>query len=112
MSDSLLLIARVEDCRTIARAGVVALPVARARIVNLEEKFENLTVAEFAGIKNDLDRFGMTTVIAVRRMAHIAARVADPSRHDAVVAAKKILHAPKAAAGQNRSLLAHLISST
>src|SRR5271165_229805 len=77
-SDSLLLLARVEDRRSIARPGVVALPVPRARIMNLEEEFENLTVAEFCGVEDDLDRFGMGAVIAVGRIAHLAARVADP----------------------------------
>jgi hypothetical protein len=80
--------------------------------VNLEEELQNLTVTQFDWIKDDLDRFGMGTVIAVSRVAHIAAGVADPSRYDTVIAAKEILHAPKATAGKNRSLLNHCIFST
>ncbi len=80
--------------------------------MNLEEEFENLTIAEFGRIKDDLDRFGMGPVIAIGRISHIAARVTDPRRHDAVVTANEGLHAPEAAASKNCTFLGHRISST
>jgi hypothetical protein len=80
--------------------------------VNLEEELQNLAVAEFGGIKDDLDRFGMRAMIAVGRIAQVAPRVADPSRYDAVMAPKKILHAPKATARKNRTFCGHWKSST
>jgi hypothetical protein len=44
--DAPLLIAGVEDRRAVTRAVVVALPVARARIVNLEEEFEQPAIGD------------------------------------------------------------------
>src|SRR4051812_45574492 len=41
--DALLLVARIVDRRAIARAHVIALAVARGRIMNLEKEFEQLT---------------------------------------------------------------------
>jgi hypothetical protein len=67
--------------------------------MNLKEEFENLPIADLGWIEDDLDRFGMGAVIAVSRVAHIAARIPDSCRHYAVVTAKKVLHAPEATAG-------------
>jgi hypothetical protein len=44
-----------------------------------------------------IDRFGMDAVIAIRRVGHLAAGVADPCGYDTVVAANEVLHAPEAA---------------
>ena len=49
--DPLLLVAGVEDRRTIARAAVVALAVQRRRIVDLEEEFQQLPIADPCGSK-------------------------------------------------------------
>ncbi len=46
-----LLVARVEDRRSIARPDVVSLAIARGRIVNLEEELEDLPIADPAGSK-------------------------------------------------------------
>ena len=72
--------AGVENGGAIARAHVVALPVARRRIVDLEEEFEQRPVAGLGRIENDLDRFGMRAVIAVGRVRHVAAAIADAGR--------------------------------
>src|SRR5258708_2040636 len=112
LGDPLLFIARVKDCRSITLADVVALSISRAGIMDLKEEFENSAIAHFGGIKDDLDRFGMTSVIAIGCIGHLAARVANPRRHDAVVTAEKILHSPEAAPGKNRTFLTHRISST
>jgi phosphomannomutase len=43
--DALLFRAGVEDCRSITLPGVIALAIARARVVNLEKEFENLAIS-------------------------------------------------------------------
>src|ERR1700722_664165 len=105
LSDPLLFIAGVEDCRAIACAGVIALAIPCTRVVNLKEELENLTVAELGRVKDDLDGLGMGSVISIGRVAHVAARVADPCRYHAIVTSEQILHPPEAAAGQNRTFL-------
>ena len=64
-SNLFLLVARVEDCRAVARAAIVALPVEGRRVVNLEEELQECAEAYFLGIENDLDGFGMAVVIAI-----------------------------------------------
>ena len=63
--DSLLLVTGVEDCRSIAGADVVALAVARARVVDLEEDLEKVPIADARRVKDDLQRFGVVAVIAI-----------------------------------------------
>src|SRR5262245_24022366 len=102
-----LLIAGVEDRRPIAGPDVVALPIARACVVNLEEELKDLSIADAGRIKDDLDCFGVSVMIAVGSVRHVAARVADPGRQNAVVAADEVLHAPEAASGKNGAFLSH-----
>ena len=47
----LLLVAGIENRRAIAAADVVALAIARARVVDLEEELENLSIADAGRIK-------------------------------------------------------------
>ena len=54
-----LLVAGVEDCRPIAGPDVVALAIARAWVVNLEEELEDLPIADARSIKDYLDCFGV-----------------------------------------------------
>src|SRR4029077_16287153 len=110
--DPLLLVGGVEDRRAVARSPIVALAVERRGIVNLEEEFQQFTVSDLRRIEDDLDRFGMAVVIAIGRVGDVAAGVAAPRRDDSLVAPDEVLHAPEAAAGQNRPFLAHLMSST
>jgi hypothetical protein len=45
--------------------------------VDLEEKLEKLAVADLAGIEDDLNGFGVGSMIAVGRIRNVAAGVAD-----------------------------------
>src|SRR4029077_6045122 len=101
----LLLFARVKDGRTVSGSPVSVLAVERARVVNLEEIFEQFPIREFRGIKNDLDGFRVSPMITISRVTHIAAAVTDPRRKNARVAPDQILHPPKASACQNSSYL-------
>src|SRR6185437_13848366 len=87
----------------IAHAQIVALAVFRAWIVDLEEEFQKLAIADLLRIEIDLDRFGMGAVVAIGRVRHIAAGVADPRGDHAGITADQILHAPETAAGENRA---------
>src|ERR1700741_2243704 len=78
--DPLLLVAGIEDRRAIAGADVVALAIARARVVNLEEKLEQPPIADARGIERNLDRFGVSGMIAIGRVGVGAAGIADPAR--------------------------------
>ena len=72
-----LLVGGVEDRRSIARPDIVPLPIARARVVNLEEELQDLPVADPGRVKDDLDCFCMCSVVAIRRIGRVASRVAD-----------------------------------
>src|SRR5712671_2414499 len=102
-----LLFAGIEDRRSIAAPDIVALAIARARVVDLEEELEELPIADARRIKNDLDRFGVVAMVAIGGVRDAAARVAGARRQDAVVTAKEVLHAPKATAGQNGTFFVH-----
>jgi hypothetical protein len=62
VGNATLLVRRVEDRGSIARPDVVPLPIARRRIVNLEEELEDLPIADPVGIEDDLDGFRMPGV--------------------------------------------------
>jgi hypothetical protein len=54
--DTLLLIICVEDRRAISRADIVALAIARRRIMDLKEEFQQIAIADRVWIEHDLDR--------------------------------------------------------
>jgi hypothetical protein len=112
LGDPTLLVGSVEDRRSIARPDIVSLAITRARIVDLEEELEDLPIADPSRIKDDLDRFCMSSVIEIGRIGRGATRVADPSRENAGVTAKEILHAPKTTAGKHSTFFTHRLSST
>ena len=60
----------IEYLRAVRRADIAALSVQRGRIVNLEEEFRQIAIAEAA----DKTRFGMRSMVAIGRVRHIAAR--------------------------------------
>src|SRR6185312_5515443 len=101
---ALLLGAGIENRRAITHADIVALAVARRRIVDLEEELEQLPVAQEPRVEDDLDRFGVGAVVAISGVPDVAAAVADPGRDDAGHFADQILHAPKAASGKHGAL--------
>jgi hypothetical protein len=53
-----LILVRVEDCGTVADPPIVALPVNRRRIVDLEKELEQRPKAGAGRVENDLDRLG------------------------------------------------------
>src|SRR5438552_1582775 len=67
-----LRIAGVINAGPIARAPVVALPVERRGVMDLKEELEQLPIAQLVGIENNLDGLGVTAVVAVSRIGHIA----------------------------------------
>src|SRR5687768_13280670 len=94
-----LLVARVEDRRSIARPDVVPLTISRARIVNLEKELEDLPIADPGRIEDHLDRFRVCSVIAIGRIGCVAARIADSRRENTVAPTEELLHAPETTAG-------------
>jgi len=59
----LLRVAGIEDRRAIAGSHVVALAIARARIVDLEKELEQLSIADARRVEDDLDRFGVDATL-------------------------------------------------
>ena len=98
LGDLLLRLVDIVDPRAIAGAEVVALAVQRRRVVDLEEELDQLPVTDPGGVEDDLDALGMAAVIAIGRILHIAAGVADTGLLDAGELADQVLHAPEAAA--------------
>src|ERR1700746_2528265 len=62
--DPPLLVAGIEDRGTIARAPIIALTVECGRIVDLKEKLQQRSVIGLCRIESDLDRFGVSIVVA------------------------------------------------
>src|SRR5262249_35441458 len=107
LSDALLFLARVEDRRAIACPDVIALAVSRGWIVNLKKEFQHPAVAYLRGVEDNFDRFGMCAVVAIRRVRHVAAGVANARRNHTIMAANEILHSPEAAAGEHCAFPCH-----
>jgi hypothetical protein len=109
-----LRLVHIIDGGAVGHATIIALTVGRGRIVDLEEEFEDLAVADHRRIKDDLDPLGMGAVIAIGGIGDIAAGIAHPRRQDAGLVPDQFLHAPETAARQNGAfaLVAHATSST
>src|SRR3546814_4160070 len=58
-----LLVTCVEDRGTVAHAAVVALAVQCRRIVDLEEKLEQVPISRLVGVEDDLDRLSVGAMI-------------------------------------------------
>ncbi|VXB37234.1 hypothetical protein CURTO8I2_180079 [Curtobacterium sp. 8I-2] len=102
--DLLLLVGRVEDGRTVAATDVVALAVLRRRVVDLEEELQQVPVRDPGRVEDDLDRLGVVAVVAVRRVRHVAAGVADAGADDAGTTTEELLRSPEASAGEDGGL--------
>src|SRR5690606_18166662 len=98
--------------RAIGCADVVALPVLRGRIMDMEEELEQVAEADAFGIEDDLHRLCVGAMVAVGRVGYVAPAVAHARGHHTVHVAKQLLHAPEAAAGEDRALGTHDLSST
>src|SRR6266403_852256 len=73
LGDAPLLIAGREDGRVVADAHVVALAIARRRVMDLEEELQQLAKAAPFRVEDDLDGFGVGSVMAIRRIRNITA---------------------------------------
>src|SRR5258708_3275534 len=71
--------------------------------MDLKEELEKLAVADPLRVENDLNGFGVRSMISVGRIRHITPRIADSCGQYAIVAAQQILNAPKTAGGENRT---------
>src|SRR3954449_12646251 len=109
LGDGLLLLAGVEDRRAVAAAHVVALPVVRRRVVDLEEELQQLPERDHVGVEDDLDRLRVIAVIPVRGVRGVAARVSDAGGDHPRTLPKQLLGAPEAAAGEDRLLGGHRV---
>ena len=71
----------IENCRAVLRADVVALLVARGRVVHAEEFEQQVAVAEPLRVEHDFQRFGMARIaglhLLVARVRRVAAGIAD-----------------------------------
>jgi len=67
--------------------------------MNLKEELQQFSLAQLLRVKDDLDRLGMTSMIAIGGIRNITAGISDSRRDDTRVAAQQVLHTPEAAAG-------------
>src|SRR4051812_270665 len=91
---------------------VVPLTVERRGIVDLEKELEQSAIGSLRGIEDHLDRLGMGAVIAICRIRHVAPRISAPGRDHTGQLTDEILHAPKAATGENSTFCRPWMSST
>src|SRR5690606_22408931 len=72
-------------------------------------ELEDFTVRDALRVEDDLHRLRVAAVIAVGRVWHVASRVTDPGRHDALTLSQQFLGSPEASVGQDGSfgLCAH-----
>src|SRR6478672_4659433 len=92
--DALLFVARIEDRRAIAEPHIMPLTIFRGRVVDLEEELEQPPIANFGGIKNDLDSFSVSSVITVGSVRDVSTGVPHPRRDHSVEPSNKVLHTP------------------
>ena len=84
--DLALLVARIEDLGTVVGTDML---FAKVGPVDLEEELEDGPVGGSRGIEDDLDRLGMTRVVAGGRVVVLSAGVADAGRDDPVAVAQQ-----------------------
>ena len=111
-SDLPLILLHIVDRRTIAETPIIALPIGCGRIVNLKEEFQQVAIGYHRRIKDDLDPFGMRSMIAIGRIGYVPTSISDACRLDAGLLADQILHAPETATCQYCALVTHATSST
>ncbi len=70
--------------------------------MDLEEELEQVAIRRLVGVEGDLDRLGVGPVVAIGGVGHVAAGVTDAGRQHSGALADQVLHAPEAAAGQDR----------
>ncbi len=91
----------VENGRAVLRAHIGTLPVERGRVVIAPEDIEQVVIADYMRVEGDLDNFCMACAIGadvfIGWIFCVPAHVADLGRLHSSQAAKRSLHAPKAA---------------
>jgi hypothetical protein len=60
----------------VAKPDVVPLTISRGRIVNLEKELEQPSVTDLCRIENDLDGFGVGSVVVIGSIQHVPTRIA------------------------------------
>ena len=60
-----LFVIHIVNGGPITASAVVTLAVFRCRVMDLEKELQKRTIAGFRGVKEDLDPFGMGSVVAV-----------------------------------------------
>src|SRR3954471_4480260 len=73
-----LFVIRIENGRSITRSAIVPLAVHCRGVVNLKEVFQELAVTQLSRVKYDLDRLGVSSMMAVCRVGNVAARISNP----------------------------------
>src|SRR5690348_3501703 len=105
--DALLFFGRVENRRPVTGADVVALAIAGGRVVDLEEKFQQLAIAGELRIEDDLDGLGVRAMVAIGGIRNVPAGVTDARGDHARQLADQVLHAPETAAGKDGAFGTH-----
>src|SRR5207244_3249225 len=90
--------------RPVTEATVVSLAILRCGVVDLEEELQQRAIVGHCGVVDDFNGLSVRAVIAVGRMRNVAAAVTDPGRDHSRLPADQVLHAPEAAARENRLL--------
>ena len=95
--------------RSVLLADVVALPVQRGRIVNLEEHFEQIFEGDFGGVEGDAHHFDVSRIavadLPVCRIVDLPAGVSRVHRLHSPQAVKYRFEAPETSTTQKRNLL-------
>jgi hypothetical protein len=111
LCDTFLILAGLENRPAIAGPSIVAPTIHSRRIVNLKKEFQELPTTELLRIQNDLDRFGMRSVIAVRCIRNVTPCIADAGGNYPRVTAQQFLHTLEEPAGKKGSFSRHVTSS-
>jgi hypothetical protein len=98
---------QVKNGRPVRQPNIVTLPVARRRIMDLKEKFQQLTIRQQTRIKNHLDALCMRTMIAISGIRHITAGIPDRRRNNTGKSADQLFHPPKTTSRQNSFFCSH-----
>src|SRR5215831_13511098 len=106
LGDLALLVAGIEDLGAVVGADQL---FAKVGPVDLEEELQDVPVGGPPGIEDDLDRLGVTCMVAGGRVVVLAAGVPDPGGDDPVAVAQQFLREPETAPREDRGLgvLAH-----
>jgi len=101
-----LLAAGREDLGAVAGADKA---FAKVGPVDLEEELQDVPVGGLPGIEDDLDRLGVTRMVAGGRVVVLPAGVAGAGGDDSCAVAQQFRRGPETAPGEDRGLgvLAH-----